>query len=112
MGCLQQLVANNYLPKQAVTAFTGLEREAIFFKQFNLKDNEKIKNLDINFSDARHLSREQMRKIMGGVLPSTTGGTKYKCCPKDQPDSQFCSTCVTVQPGYHALCSQGVVTPC
>lgn len=32
---------------------------------------KKIKNLGINFRSAQHLTREQMKKVMGGVTGTT-----------------------------------------
>lgn len=64
------------------------------------------------------LTREQMKKVMGGDEGSGSGSGdnraagSYKCCPKDQPNSAQCSTCVTVPKGSHAVCEQGVVTTC
>jgi len=73
---------------------------------------KKLK-LDFQSLNAEVLTRNQLKQILGGDDGSGGGaGGKYKCCPKGQPDSQFCSTCVTVPAGSHAVCSQGVVTSC
>lgn len=73
---------------------------------------KKLK-LDLQSLNAEVLTRSQLKNVLGGLGSNPgSGGGSYKCCPKDQPDSQFCSTCVDVPTGSHAVCSDGVVTSC
>ena len=59
-----------------------------------------------NIEGSPVLTREQLKKVLGGDDPGSDGGsTRKKCCPKDNCSSAQCSTCVTIPSGSHADCS-------
>lgn len=55
-----------------------------------------IKSNDRNFSSAVIFTRQQLKNVLGGSLPSLL----YKCCKKDK----ICGSCKTIPAGDTASC--------
>lgn len=63
------------------------------------------------------LTREQLKKVLGGAGVATSGGGKYKCCyTSSEPGGSGCSEChtYTTTPtcGKNSAGVQGVLTSC
>lgn len=56
------------------------------------------------------LTREQMKKVVGGS--GSGGGNRYQCCPGPGDGGIGCSSCVTVPDGSTASCTLGTLTRC
>ena len=66
-----------------------------------------LKRLDLQ--DVEHLSREQLKNLIGGVSLSTSS---YMCCPDSIASGIGCSSCVQVGPNESASCEMGILVAC
>lgn len=55
---------------------------------------KRIKSLGINFSDAQQLTRQQMKKVMGGIVPTTGNTCNAYCTNNASICTGRCSYCV------------------
>lgn len=64
---------------------------------------EKLVLSKLNLGDAEVLTRDQLKKVLGGgsnIIQTTGGGRSWQCCWDDHPED--CSTC-----GAPGLCDSG-----